>query len=339
MKKYAIAGKTNKNQNKKFNGDYFEFASVNGFEILTLADGVGSRPCDYEASKLSCNLFIEKCKAALKPDSPIDVFMTDSLADIDIHLSEMKGKCQGLLACFVAVIWPVDKDYFYFVNLGDTRLYIYTQSNEIIQITKDEAEESVVRDKSGKVTFFSEGTVAKSLITNSLGIGNSHIKIESHECSSADMLMLSSDGFYGCNHDAIALLIKNCTKYEDLQKGFDKTFSALDFNFKDDATVLMLRRNDFDLFSASSEQLKNQISVLDQIPKNLQLTFLIKQLEQNLIDQNSDNCLILISIMNERALFPAQKTIDHLLNLYLKQGLSDARIYNGLVEILVLSKK
>ncbi|MDA3942091.1 MAG: protein phosphatase 2C domain-containing protein [Bacteroidetes bacterium] len=339
MKKYAIAGKSTQNRNKKFNGDYFNFTSINGFEILTLADGVGSRPCDYEASKLSCNLFIEKCEAVLKPDSPIEVFMTDAIADIDIHLSEMKGKCQGLLACFVAVIWPANKDYFYFVNLGDTRLYIYTQLNEIIQITKDEVEESVVRDKSGKVTFFSEGTIAKSLITNSLGIGNSHIKIESHKFSSTDMLILSSDGFYGCNHDAIELLIKNCTKYEDLQKGFDKTFSALNFNFKDDATVLMLRRNDFDMFSASSDQLKNQIPVLDQIPENLQLTFLIQQLEQNLIDQNSDNCLKLISIMNERALFPAQKTIDHLLNLYLKQRLTNNRIYNGLVEILLLSKK
>ncbi|WP_211356955.1 hypothetical protein, partial [Phaeodactylibacter luteus] len=59
--KVEISKKSYKNPHKKRNGDFCEFEIIeNGnLVILALGDGVGSSPCDWKASKVCCQTFIE----------------------------------------------------------------------------------------------------------------------------------------------------------------------------------------------------------------------------------------------------------------------------------------
>lgn len=335
MKKYAIAGKSAQNLNKKFNGDFYKFTVFDGYILLALADGVGSRPCDNVAAQMSCDLFIEKCSAALKKTDDLKDIIADAIAEIDSELYKQEGKCKGMLSCFSAAIWPVEKDHLSYINIGDTRIFHNTHKNNTLQISVDESVDVTVKDRKGNVKLFDSGTEARSLISYALGIGNTQIRIEHLDFSKADMLLMSSDGFYNCSPEAIEDIVQKCRRYEDLGIGVDKSFSLLSDGFKDDATVLVLRRNDFEPVQIDFNQLHLLNSEGEQsMPDNVMLTVLMDNIETNLHVFNAENCLKRIACINERSLFPSQKSIDNLLRLYLLKGIEHPGIYDGLVRIL-----
>jgi RHS repeat-associated protein len=114
--------------------------------VAEIADGVGSRPCDWLAAQTACQKFIESLTLPLLPDS-----WEHSIRIIDQIVSNPPEECKGMMTTFVAVVWNLYENYVEFVSIGDSRIYLVKKNKEVIQLTKDESKAVNLRDKNGKL--------------------------------------------------------------------------------------------------------------------------------------------------------------------------------------------
>lgn len=189
-----IALKTRKRRDKEQNGDCVMAKTINGLTILCLADGVGSCMRDSEASKYCCEVFVSSFEQAiaLGTDFNIDEMILTSLEEINRSLCH--SPMTGMLTTFSAVVFREDSDVFYFVNIGDSRIYLYDKG--IVQFTIDDTTLWVLRNADGTHKKDSAGMIiVKPLLTNTMGDEN--VTITVNECDYIPAgFILTSDGMH-----------------------------------------------------------------------------------------------------------------------------------------------
>ena len=101
--KVEISKKSYKNPHKNRNGDFCEFEILENDQlvILTLGDGVGSSPCDWKASKVSCQKFIETFKENSNED--ISQRFLESLKAVNQEVILTTDGCKGMKTTFCGV--------------------------------------------------------------------------------------------------------------------------------------------------------------------------------------------------------------------------------------------
>ena len=100
-----------------------------------VCDGVGSRPADYLASGIACEEFIPAFKKI--QDSVIENRIIKAIKEINSKLLEIEGVNKGLMSTMTMIILDIVHQFYYSVNIGDSRLY-GLKINELIQLTQDE---------------------------------------------------------------------------------------------------------------------------------------------------------------------------------------------------------
>ena len=118
-------------------GDSFKLEYVEEEELLIcmVCDGVGSRPADYLASGIACEEFIPAFKKI--QDSVIENRIIKAIKEINSKLLEIEGVNKGLMSTMTMIILDIVHEFYYSVNIGDSRLY-GLKINELIQLTQDE---------------------------------------------------------------------------------------------------------------------------------------------------------------------------------------------------------
>ncbi len=336
--KFEIVGKSIKSKDKQKNGDFFDYTILeNGIVVLTLADGVGSRNCDWLASKTACKEFIVNSCRFLNKDYSSDLLLK-MCYDIDKKIFEPSDNCNGMLAVFAAVIWNTETNLIHYVNIGDTR--IYKINNEgVFQISQDETKDVIMRDKQGKLITQNGTTVVRSGITNALGQGNARVIIEKSEFKFGETIVLASDGCYNCkstfNSD-----IQNVNNSMDLEKSTEKLFSSyLDYQ-ADDITILILRRNDID-----SEIFKDYNNVDDvetikhKLTKHTLTNFLHDDLKQNINKKNKEICIAILDKMITDFHLPTKEQLNELLAICEASDFKEVDIYDRIINLIRMVMK
>ncbi len=338
LDKFEIVGKSIKDKEKNKNGDSFNSTTLdNGIIILTLADGVGSKNCDWIASEQACDSFIDSCQNMLTKDFT-EKTLLEICYKIDKQIANASDNCKGMMTVFSAVIWNTHKNNIHFINIGDTRIYKISQEN-IEQISVDETKDVIIRDKAGKLIMSAGTTVVRNGVTNALGTGNVEVKINKIDFNHGDSIILASDGFYECkstfNSD-----IQNLTNSSDLKKSIEKLFNYYADYQKDDTTALILRRNDIEPKIRNEyttindfEKIKNKVS------KHTLTVLLVDDLKLNIHQKNKENCILILNKMKFESLIPSRQQLDDLLLSCETIGFKEIEIYNKIISFIRMVMK
>ena len=222
---------------KEKNGDHFLLEDIKAEKILIaiVSDGISNQPCDWLASELTCNKFFEffkKCNSL-----PIKERIKESVNLTNNHLLSIEDKCKGLAATLSLIVWEYESQHFYFVNIGDSR--IYNISNDKMNcLTKDDSIKSTRYVQiSGEIQ-----TRDFSPLTNYMGKQLAEILIHEGNIRKGEMLLLASDGFYEVRKSSFENRIIELSKAEDLHSDFDELFRKFAILPVDDMTALLIRK-------------------------------------------------------------------------------------------------
>jgi len=337
--KFEIFGKSIKDPEKHKNGDFYDYAILdNKLVILALADGVGSKNCDWLASQTACKLFIQFCKEQLGENyTPDDIRKICNQVDFEIahHTEE---NCKGMLTVFSVIVWSPKNDSFHFINIGDTRIY-KCSNGDLWQISEDQTKDVIMRDKSGKLLTSNGSTIIKTGVTNALGTGNATIKVEINTLSFGEALILASDGFYNClptfKSDMVRLIQTSVISREA-----DKIFRLfIDYQI-DDASILVLRRNDINPETQSKyKNIDDFENIIESTPKHLLPFLLIDDLRFNIENKNKEICLRIFDVMINNSILPSASQLDELLAFCKISNFIDGQIYSKIMTLIRNSKR
>lgn len=192
MKSY---GKTHVGMQRSINQDYIYYTDDivgNLKNLYIVADGMGGHRAGDKASSFAVNRFVELAKENENEDSFF--IMKEVLTQVNrelIELAASEEEFHGMGTTFVAA--TVDEEEICVVNIGDSRLYLY--SDNLRQITLDH---SLVEEllRAGQIEKSrAKNHPQKNIITKALGASLSmepdFFKVE---WKVGDKVLLCSDG-------------------------------------------------------------------------------------------------------------------------------------------------
>jgi serine/threonine protein phosphatase PrpC len=269
---------------KAKNGDFclIEYLDANQLLILLAADGVGSCPCDWKASQMSCELFLNHFKNNLR-NQTIEQNINLSLDKTNEEILSLEGVCKGMKSTLSVVVWEIAEDLIYHVSIGDSRIYLYG-NQELEQITQDESNALVMKGKDGKRILSSGSLMVREGITNAVGTPHLSFEIHSIHITNYQAIILATDGFYKATY-SFDEDIKRALETFYLQGALANINTIYKDYQKDDATVVIARKKGFDI--------KNKEQILDLVMQNIDFKThtLSKLLVSQIIFQEIEGCI------------------------------------------------
>lgn len=306
---YQIASKSDKGRKKERyerNGDCCGWIDELGCVVLALADGVGSCADDARASKTTCDLFLEKCRMALK-DSKL--LSGEKLAQFCREIDPILA-VDNDMACFCAVVWYANTRSVTWIHVGDTRIYRYNKAEDLIQMTQDDHGKAVNIKVNGKLYTDHSFVVPATPIDNAIGDRGCDFHTGSFEFNPGDSIILCSDGIY--NSSSFAEDVESLLNQADLNAGM-KSLTTTD---DDDNTLLVLRHNlafdeEVDLYELMNlfEEYKTIMpynALIDKFSDGLEALLDASSLE---VVEVAD----IVTFMKEKKLYPDKERIERLL--------------------------
>ena len=239
---HQIAAQTICDPSKDRNGDAFvSTTSADGkLLIAVIADGVGSRPCDWLASKTACGFLAEKTQTVGVSSADAGLMLKEWLRELDLEIYCTTGRGRGMMCAATVLLWLHDTNQTWFASIGDTRLYRFSGA-VLMQVSEDDSQAIVRRGSGGKPLFIGGAAVVQRGITNALGTGHATINVTPITFEEGSVLILCTDGFYDCTASFEADLSKVA-----LAPDLTEAAETLALNYtgrnRDDATILILRR-------------------------------------------------------------------------------------------------
>lgn len=220
---------------KDKNGDHLLLEDIKDEKTLVaiVSDGITNQPCDWLASELTCNKFYE---FFIKANSmPLRERIKESIKHANNNLLSVEDKCRGLASTLTLVVWGYERESFYFVNIGDSRIYRISGGN-IIQITRDD------KVPAKKYVQTSDGIQDLWTVTSHLGREYPNIIIYEGNFSKGDLLLLASDGFYNARKSSFEKDLIKLSTSENLESDFNKLISKFEILANDDMTALLIMK-------------------------------------------------------------------------------------------------
>jgi PPM family protein phosphatase len=239
-KPFDIYHSSVKREGKLKNGDNFNFAELNDEQLVALcvADGVSSCPKDWLASDTACSIFIEKFTnliGALEQRIKKSALASHS-AVLDSSV------VSGMAATLVAVIVDFNSNKIYYVSIGDSRIFV-SNNEEIVLITKDDTISIPV--KMNYDILINDGLpVFTHPITKAVGQREMlEFEINSYPFNPGESVILATDGIH--NHGMPPYNLLELLGAKNISDKLSLAVSECSRENNDDATILILRRNDF----------------------------------------------------------------------------------------------
>lgn len=315
---------------KPKNGDACDYTVLldNGKIVaMALADGVGSKPCDYLASATAVQAFLTHF-ADNNTQTNIKTRMQAACVHANHQVHRSPADCTGMLTTFVAVVLNTAHNELYYTSVGDSRVYRQHQG-KLIQLSQD--------DSIDKTETVGGQTHLKSYITRALGAGEVHFDIQKQPFLPGDACWLSSDGFYNAVH-AIGQELPQLWKYLDFEKGANQLFKQYIPHYQDDATVVALRRNDappdftpgFAAWQAQNFEMP--------LPAILQVTSLTRTIFEVVVqcirNQAIEETLSWFVLLDRLAIVPDIPLVEGLLQVFGEVKLQSQDVYKAIRTLL-----
>lgn len=182
---------------RKNNQDALSIVQLPYLTLLLVLDGVGGSNAGDVASSLIARMVEEKVNNLLPQSSLVDyqLQIVNILSEVNTYIYDLSHQENFMNGMSSTLIMSVVTEYgSFFVNVGDSRLYIVDDNNELVQLSKDH---SLMNDllERGEITI---AEVAKhplrNAVTNAIGI-YSHLRYDLEEIKqNYKYMFLCSDG-------------------------------------------------------------------------------------------------------------------------------------------------
>ena len=308
---YQIASKSEKGSKKErheHNGDCCGWIDELGCVVLALADGVGSCANDARASKTTCDLFLKKCRMAVKDSKVLtEEILAQFCREIDPVLA-----VDNDMTCFCAVVWYANTHNVVWFHVGDTRIYRYSKADGLLQMTKDDHGKPVNIRIGGKLYTDHGAVVFATPISNAIGDRSCDFHTGSFEFKPGESIILCSDGMY--NSSSFSDDVESLLNQADMTAGI-KTITTTD---DDDNSLLVLRQDlSFDAEVSLNELMVHFDEYRTIIPFNALIDRFSDELESRLNSTSLDVAEMadIISFMKEKQLYPDKTRIDRIFTL------------------------
>lgn len=237
-----VAAQTIPDPEKAKNGDSYAHADIaEGLAtVVMVADGVGSKPCDWLASKTACDRLTELAKEAETLLQNPAQWLRQALISIDQEIAATTGRSHGMMCVAAAAIVMEGSTTAWFTNVGDTRVYKYEDPN-LKQISIDDSRVVVRRKPDGRPMVAEGSVVTQRGVTNALGSGEANVTVNEVNLPPGAGLVLCSDGLYSCSRDLTGDVV-NTLSQPDLEGALARMCRSYSGKNRDDATVLAIRR-------------------------------------------------------------------------------------------------
>ena len=233
------ASRSVKGPEKTRNGDHALVRDQGeGLVVLAVADGVGSRPCDWRASEVACSSAVEGIEEA---SGSLEGQIAAGIRKAHWKISRETGRCEGMLAAIVVAAWPQGSDEVVFAGVGDARIY-QVHPGRAQQLTEDDKKTKTIRQDTRTSLPGAPSTIRRDVLTQALG-GEYKLDLDARRASFSPGagLALASDGAYPLG--GFESKLRRTFEQLDLQETLGEWFGPRGLSNEDDATLALLRRS------------------------------------------------------------------------------------------------
>ncbi|WP_456443674.1 PP2C family protein-serine/threonine phosphatase [Caldithrix abyssi] len=302
-----------------------------GWLICALADGVSAYPCDWKASSLSCDVALEFIKMNTDMKNTPFEWLERAVEAAHQRLILEKGSCENMMAAISLVAWPIDSDHIFYVNIGDTRIYLL-QDEALKQCSRDDVD-FVRITQQGKQQFDKKGIIKTGRgVTKSVGqTPPLHFKADQLHFPAGSSLFLCSDGAHGHgSFDGIwQEAIRECKLGDRLSYLVDDAGQSTD----DDSSVIIIRRRDWP---------ENKITIYENLPQTLippekeklipylALHRMILAIQESILAGKHTLAHNYLDYLEQNKLYPDKADVIRLMDAVVQSNKPDASMINKL---------
>jgi PPM family protein phosphatase len=298
--------------------------------ILAVADGVSSCPCDWLASKTAC----ETVTAVFSETSGnIERRMKTATAKTNSAIRKVSGSCNGMMTSLSLAVWEIGTDKIYFLNVGDSRIYVGPETNPQ-QITVDDTVSDLVKID-GEVLLNAGMPVFRHSVFRSLGQNDPlTFDVQTYKFSNRDLLILVSDGI--CKNEGFTSGLKDILCAGDFSEKLKYFVRSHSEKNKDDATLVVLWRIDPDENSRAiyDECIKKGLDFREKdLSGQIVLEYLQSDLRENLSQNLNETVNKLLDYAAQFRLKFSRVFLEYFLKAVFKQG-TDRNLVNRLRDLI-----
>ena len=298
---------------KSRNGDHALVRNQGeGLVVLAVADGVGSRPCDWRASEVACSSALEGIEEA---SGPLEGQIEAGIRKAHWTVGRETGRCEGMLAAVALAAWPRGSEEVVFAGVGDTRIY-RIRPGRVEQITEDDVETKTIRQDSRTSLPGAPSTYRRDFLAQALG-GDYELEIDVQEVPfpSGAGLAPASDGAFPIG--GFESKLRRIFERPDLKGSLSEWFDPSGLSNEDDATLALLRR------SGLPEEIRRKcLDLLDRlagcreqkIHPHLMLQALMAEIEAALQEGDADLIKRCTRYIGRFSIRPGQEALSGLLD-------------------------
>lgn len=330
---YEVAERTFADRGKASNGDAVTHAVVaNGAALLVMvADGVGSRPCDWLASQTACRRAVEFANTAESFGADPAGSLVRLANEIDREISATTGRGRGMMCAAAIALWPVGTDTACLANIGDTRIYRFADP-VLRQVSEDDSQAIIRRGPDGRPLLSGGAAVVQRGITNALGSGCARPEVQSVPFLPGEAIVLSSDGFYGISPDFEQDMVQLLC-HGDLEDALALVGQDYSQRNRDDASVAILRRRYRPLVDAELACAVDR-GELGGCPRHAIAAAIADRLPGLIMAQDQTRCSALLEYLDRNQVLLGKRRVEGLLSQMGAVKWADRRSLGMLVAML-----
>ncbi|HPW53983.1 MAG TPA: Stp1/IreP family PP2C-type Ser/Thr phosphatase [Erysipelotrichaceae bacterium] len=190
-------GLTDTGKLRKVNQDSFVIVDNEKLFLGVVCDGIGGNNAGEIAADLAAKVMASYFNGGYKAENQVEkMHNAIDVANLAVY---KKGNevdtCKGMGTTLVAAY--VDDECTLIANVGDSRAYIVTQENELVQITEDHTLINDLINKHGFNEELARQVVGKNVISRAIGVFEK-VEAEVFEIKQDyKTILLCSDGLHG----------------------------------------------------------------------------------------------------------------------------------------------
>lgn len=335
IKPYDIYYSSEKRDSKLKNGDSLHFSELQEehLVILCVSDGVGSLSKDWLASEATCKIFNENI---IKQSGTIESRIEYAVLAAHSGVLALSNQA-SMAATLVAAIVDFNSDKIYYLSIGDSRIFIVDNENARL-ITIDDTISIPVKVNNNIV--IKDGIpLYTHPITKAIGQRETlEFEISSVPFNAGESVVLATDGIH--NHSMLPNNLLELFKSKYISAILTRRVSECSRENNDDATILILRRNDFPKDSKSLYRdaiLKNKDDKSDKLYPHLLTNCAVELIDQHIDVKDWETLKNCLEYIYSKKLQPSRDILISWLNNIFAQNVNDANISGILRKLIQIS--
>ncbi|MGI6607972.1 MAG: Stp1/IreP family PP2C-type Ser/Thr phosphatase [Erysipelotrichaceae bacterium] len=234
-------GLTNAGRLRKINQDSFIIVDNEKLFLGVVCDGIGGNNAGEVAADLAARVMASYFNGDYKAENQIEkIHNAIDVANLAVYQKGNEDdKCQGMGTTLVAAY--VDKECTLIANIGDSRGYILTDDNQLVQVTEDHSLINDLIKKHNLTADVASLMVGKNIISKAVGVLD---KVEADVFEIKQdykSILLCSDGLHGfvADEEIKEILLSKSTVENKVKKLIKKANEA---GGLDNITALIYQR-------------------------------------------------------------------------------------------------